>query len=488
MGNENGKPSLSSADSDLQPGLLLVSDLTDVKFPLENLVFEGCGLKGYAYIGAIKALEKIGVLADMKRFSGVGTGSLIASLLAVGYDSHALQEFLDQHLKILVAGNQCNNNSLDELVKKFGWKSGHNFLDWMGQLLKDKVEDADITFQDLYEKTGKELCVVAMNLNQKQEEYFHPKTTPRAIVRRAIKMSITTPGVFQPERFGSSKSTRNYYLDGGVLCNYPIHCFDGWWLSMEPGKGIPLKSLSTTDLKALTRDRFSGYNSKTVGFTLFDDHHRYEELYNIMGERLAQYKADVSIPATSLGKKYKENIQREERLKIMFKNFPDAAHRFRKMLDELKNEDDMVSVSQLVKELTSKDSNTSTSDMEALFGIGRDEVECTALFSKFALDRKMLLVSEVLDLLEKISRNLYSPNKCTPRAEVTCLFSFWEALSNALHGNGKLSDEDVRRTIGIYTGHITCNDAELQEADEFYLFKQGWNSTVAFLRQMRTKI
>lgn len=49
-------------------------------------------------------------------------------------------------------------------------------------------------FLKLYEKTGKELCVVVTNLNHMTEEYCHVKTTPDMPIRLAVRMSMAIPG------------------------------------------------------------------------------------------------------------------------------------------------------------------------------------------------------------------------------------------------------------------------------------------------------
>ena len=48
---------------------------------IENLVFKGCGVLGIAYAGAIKALEKQGVLKDIKRTVGTSAGAVAATRL-----------------------------------------------------------------------------------------------------------------------------------------------------------------------------------------------------------------------------------------------------------------------------------------------------------------------------------------------------------------------------------------------------------------------
>lgn len=34
-------------------------------------------------------------------------------------------------------------------------------------------------------------------------------------------------GVFTPMRIKTVAGTKDYYVDGGVLCNFPLHAYDG---------------------------------------------------------------------------------------------------------------------------------------------------------------------------------------------------------------------------------------------------------------------
>ncbi|CAI9730567.1 NHL repeat-containing 2-like [Octopus vulgaris] len=485
-GQSTDSQSTDNSGSESNPGLLLLSDLMNEQYPIENLVFEGCGTKALAYVGAIKVLEKIDALPKIKRFAGVGTGAVVACLLAAGFDCYALRDSLKQHLENVLTANHYNKKGqVNELLNKFGWNSGNKFLDWLGTLLKEKYEDADITFRELYEKTGKELCIVVLNLNRRREEYFHCKTTPTTAIRRAVEMSISIPGLFQPFQFNTGKSRKNYYLDGGILCNYPIHCFDGWWLSMEPGKKVPHKYQPTSDLKTLIRERFSSYNSKTIGFALFDDSHSHGEVDIEMKLRLHQNKAVVPIPTTKLGRKYKADVENEDKLKDLFKSLPEATKKLEAALLKIKKSDsNLVSVVQLVKTLTGKESNFTQTDIEALFGIEKNEDQCSKLLKNVST-KEMIAIIDLLYFLDQTSRFLYKSNKRTSRTEVTNILSFWSAINGVAHGNGKLLKDNLKRTVGIYTGHVTGNYVKLEEADETYLFQQGWNSTVAFLRQLQ---
>ena len=46
----------------------------------------------------------------------------------------------------------------------------------------------------VFEEYGKELCIIATNLNMMNAEYFHRKTTPDMPVRDAVRMSMGIPG------------------------------------------------------------------------------------------------------------------------------------------------------------------------------------------------------------------------------------------------------------------------------------------------------
>ena len=84
-----------------------------------------------------------------------------------------------------------------------------------------------IAFIQVYKKYGRELCVVVTNVNHMAVEYCHPKTTPHMPVRLSLRMSMSIPGMFTPPRYGVGKGEEKCYVDGGLLCNYPIHSFDG---------------------------------------------------------------------------------------------------------------------------------------------------------------------------------------------------------------------------------------------------------------------
>ena len=51
----------------------------------ENLVFEGGGIRGVAYCGALMEMDSRGYLKDIRRVAGASSGAITSCLLAVGY-------------------------------------------------------------------------------------------------------------------------------------------------------------------------------------------------------------------------------------------------------------------------------------------------------------------------------------------------------------------------------------------------------------------
>ena len=57
-----------------------------------DAVFEGGGVKGIGLIGAVCCFEDCGY--ELHRFAGTSAGSIIASLLAVGYTGKELKDIM----------------------------------------------------------------------------------------------------------------------------------------------------------------------------------------------------------------------------------------------------------------------------------------------------------------------------------------------------------------------------------------------------------
>ena len=123
------------------------------EYAFRNLVFEGGGVKGIAYVGALGVLKEKGVLKNIQRVGGTSAGAINGLLVGLGYTVTEMKEilfkldftnFLDDDWGIV--------RDTKRLVEKYGWYKGNFFHQWIGNRLKEKAGDADATFKELREK------------------------------------------------------------------------------------------------------------------------------------------------------------------------------------------------------------------------------------------------------------------------------------------------------------------------------------------------
>ncbi len=192
-------------------------------YPFKNLIFEGGGVKGIAYVGAIQELEKRQIMKNIKRVGGTSAGAINALLLALGYT-------LEDTQKILMELNF--NNFMDDswgiirdsnrLISEFGWYKGDFFKQWIGDRIREKAGNENATFNDLRNQGFLDLYLVGTNLSTGFSEVFSNEHTPRTRVVDAVRISMSIP-LF----FASVRDFRNdVFVDGGVFNNYPIKLFD----------------------------------------------------------------------------------------------------------------------------------------------------------------------------------------------------------------------------------------------------------------------
>ena len=64
------------------------------KYHFRNLVFEGGGVKGIAYVGALEVLDKEGILRNIERVAGTSAGAMVAVLVGLGYTTKEISDIL----------------------------------------------------------------------------------------------------------------------------------------------------------------------------------------------------------------------------------------------------------------------------------------------------------------------------------------------------------------------------------------------------------
>lgn len=185
----------------------------------DNLVLAGGGIKIISAIGALEVLHDRGILQNITGLAGSSAGAIVAGAFSVGYTISEIKEILI---------NKNFNDFKDyyrmsplALLYYYGCCPCDVFYNWYGNLLQKKTGNADITFKEIYEKYGKYLIITGCCLNKRETHYYNYISNPDMPIRKAVRISISMPGLFTPVKWGD-----DILVDGGLLDNYCIYIFD----------------------------------------------------------------------------------------------------------------------------------------------------------------------------------------------------------------------------------------------------------------------
>lgn len=175
-----------------------------------TLVLSGGSFKGFAYIGVIKALKEFGILENLKVFVGTSIGAIFALLLSLNSYIEEIEELMNK-----IDFNNLFNYNIKNLYCNYGLNTGDNILNLLSDFIVKKNYSSDLTFKELYDKTGKTLIINASNITNKKREVFDYLATPNMNILTAVRMSISIPFIFTPVIYNDK-----YYVDGGIIDSF----------------------------------------------------------------------------------------------------------------------------------------------------------------------------------------------------------------------------------------------------------------------------
>lgn len=258
---ESSPPATESSPQPEQPkSLPLTREQRLQNFPFKGMIFEGGGTAGIGHVGAVRNFEKLGILNKIKYFVGSSAGAIAAGALSVGADSQTLEDILfNTDFHRFQDDSRGFVRDIYRLVTRFGWYKGDELYKWYGEVLTKLRVSPDITFQQVYEQFGNFLIITSTDINLGTTVYMDLMTTPDMPIRQAVKRSSLLPLVFQADSqvlptqiFENNevkvKNLKHYFVDGGLLNNYPIGQLDHL---LSHYQVIGFKLLSTKELAEL---------------------------------------------------------------------------------------------------------------------------------------------------------------------------------------------------------------------------------------------
>ena len=176
-------------------------------------IFGGGAVRGFAYIGAIRALKQLDI--NIKTFAGSSVGSIIAALLAVGYNADEIEELFMQVKFELFRDLHFS------LGKDFALSKGNVFTDWVREAIEKKFYGADynkghnkpVTFGDI----SRNLIILTTDLNKFCSVEFSNFETPEFEIAQAVRISCSMPGLMTSVDTDDTK-----LVDGDLLKGIPL--------------------------------------------------------------------------------------------------------------------------------------------------------------------------------------------------------------------------------------------------------------------------
>jgi len=299
---------------------------------IRNLVFEGAGIRGLAYAGAVSALEEHHLLDSVQNVGGTSAGAITALMISLGYKSDEIYKIITgTKYKRFNKGCCFFIGGMIRLNSHFGWYRNQRFIKWLEQLVIDKTGTADVRFKDLDSLGLKNLVVTGTCLNHQRSVIFSKESFPDMRIVDAVAISMTIPlyfrAIFMDDKGNTYRNIRDkdslhVMVDGGVLANYPIYLFD-----KPSGKSVSGRTADPHTLGFRIDSRAQILQDSIAINTLAP--RKIEKLsdyvgalYNVTGETLNRYpltkddwRRTVSISSEGIGPRIKK-LSFEERMAL----------------------------------------------------------------------------------------------------------------------------------------------------------------------------
>jgi NTE family protein len=244
--------------------------------PIRNLVFEGAGIRGIAYSGAVVELEKRNLLEQVEKVAGTSAGAIAALTVSLGYSGKEIETIISKmRLQKFNDGRFFFIGGISRMNRYYGWYRGIAFTKWLEEIIEEKTGNSEITFRQLHEGKFKDLYITGTSLTEQKLVIFSNDNFPEMKVKDAVRISMSIPLYFQAVCIDSAGETVNcrkcktpfsMFVDGGLTGNFPIGIFD----SIDTSANIP--SHSTIGFRIDTPQQIS-YDQQQKGLAPQQIHH-----------------------------------------------------------------------------------------------------------------------------------------------------------------------------------------------------------------------
>lgn len=160
-------------------------------------IFGGGGIRGIAYIGALKALKELKIQCDT--FVGSSVGAIFAAFCTIGYTYEEIKEIMYEFNASVFKDINIG------ISAEFALSKGEVFENWLREKIERKFygekykkgENPPVTFSDI----EKDLFILATDIASNSQFVFSKNRTSNFEIAKAVKISASFPGLMKPFEF-----------------------------------------------------------------------------------------------------------------------------------------------------------------------------------------------------------------------------------------------------------------------------------------------
>ena len=185
---------------------------------IKHLVIPGGGPTGIKALGALQYLEEQGYwnINNIETIYATSAGAIISVLLCLKFDWETINDYIVKrpwkdafHLDV---------NQIFEAYSKKGLFDKNVAEIFYKPFFKAKDISMEITMKEFFELTKIEIHLFSLDINSFNLEDISYITHPELQLLTAVQMSSAIPVLISPVCIDN-----RCYVDGGVICNYPIN-------------------------------------------------------------------------------------------------------------------------------------------------------------------------------------------------------------------------------------------------------------------------
>jgi NTE family protein len=298
-----------------------------------NLVLEGAGIRGVAYVGAIKYLEEKGKIQNIDKVAGTSAGAIAALAITLGYNSKEIEDLIYKtKLQKFNDGKFFFIGGFARLNRNYGWYRGKAFMRWLEKMIEDKTGNKDITFQGMHDRNFKDLYVTGTSLNHQRLIVFSYQSYPNMKVKDAVRISMSIPMYFEAVIIDSTgnvlnrKQATSYHdvmVDGGFTGNFPITIFDSTHLDNSVLKRFPDKATIGIRIDTPEQIKYDSLGNGLAPIPIYRFKNYMAAFYNYVIENLNRvpltqqdWERTISVSSGEIGPKIRRLSVQEKNLLI----------------------------------------------------------------------------------------------------------------------------------------------------------------------------